>query len=1025
MEQNIIGLGFDLTSFSAEQQTIVKGLMEVYNLSKQIGDTNIKPGSTGGFAELKAQSGALSDLSKQYDNLNASIRQNSLSFDAQIKKLNDSKAALIANANLQKELTKDVKSGAISADEYRQRMTQLTSTQLKYKAVVTDLNVQLKNNTKEVVGLLSPYDALSKRYNIAAKNAQDLAAAQGIASPAAKAAAAEAKALQVQLLAIDETVGKSQRNVGNYSSTFNNFALTLRGLRGPTKLFGEALGFSASEADQFRLIIEHAAQALSVFFRGKEAKAAATQMDTDLTTENTAANAANNTTTNTGTAVIAANTVGLEANAVAEVELTAATVATTGAMRGLKIALASTGIGLLIVGIGYLVYKIIEFRKSMGEANAMTKIFAEVNEDAAKAAGKEVGSLKVLRAEIENVLIPMDKRLQAVKNLKDQYPELLKNTTDEALLQGQAADAYDRVAASILKKAQAQAAEAKIQELSSANLDIYLKQAQKATEVNKKIRDAQNDVSVSSGGSAGVGGNLGGVSRAAKQKALAEDFNAEKKRQQDLINLNNEKINFLLKFAGVEENIEFDKSKKDKKDKTKKAGELQALKDFKNTEYEINKLAQERLVKLYDEDVKDTDATYEAKIQALGKFLAASKALIDNQEQFDIAAKKREADREIKRLEEEKKGKNGAQVDRLNENILQTQKQLQADILLIQAQAADKSIALALDAAKRRNDLTIAENKSFADKQKSLETLVDDQAKLRWDKLSAELKKRDEDRVKSEKEAADKKEAIRQKDFELVQLGEDLIFTVLKAGLERRKELLKEEQEAIDKNTSSELAANQASTISNQEKAANAILIQANANAKKEQLDAEQRQLQRKQAEYEKATAIASIILHTAEAIVRDLGGKKYLIPLDIAVGAAQLAIAIATPIPTYGDGTENHPGGPMIVGEKRMGSGYQKELVTIPGEGSFITDRPMLLNAAAGSKVKPLTGNTLDEGLYSMMLASTVKMIDKKADTEFKDAIYDSGRMIVQALRKQKGANVVVNVHGDWSEYISKNVRG
>ena len=67
MEQNIIGLGFDINSFSAEQQKIVKGLLEVYDLGVKISGTEIKPGSTGGFTELKQQTDQFSKLSAEQD----------------------------------------------------------------------------------------------------------------------------------------------------------------------------------------------------------------------------------------------------------------------------------------------------------------------------------------------------------------------------------------------------------------------------------------------------------------------------------------------------------------------------------------------------------------------------------------------------------------------------------------------------------------------------------------------------------------------------------------------------------------------------------------------------------------------------------------------------------------------------------------------------------------------------------------------------------------------------------------------
>lgn len=68
----------------------------------------------------------------------------------------------------------------------------------------------------------SAYLRLSEQYNKAARAAQDLAVTQGITSQAFQTAAASARALHGQLLAIDQAVGRSQRNVGNYGSALTS-----------------------------------------------------------------------------------------------------------------------------------------------------------------------------------------------------------------------------------------------------------------------------------------------------------------------------------------------------------------------------------------------------------------------------------------------------------------------------------------------------------------------------------------------------------------------------------------------------------------------------------------------------------------------------------------------------------------------------------------------------------------------------------------------------------------------------------
>lgn len=74
----------------------------------------------------------------------------------------------------------------------------------------------------------------------------------------------------------------------------------------------------------------------------------------------------------------------------------------------------------------------------------------------------------------------------------------------------------------------------------------------------------------------------------------------------------------------------------------------------------------------------------------------------------------------------------------------------------------------------------------------------------------------------------------------------------------------------------------------------------------------------RKQAIWEKATSVAQAGIATALAITEALPN----IPLSIvigAMGAIQVATILATPIPSYAEGTkgnDRHPGGTALVGD-------------------------------------------------------------------------------------------------------------
>jgi hypothetical protein len=115
------------------------------------------------------------------------------------------------------------------------------------------------------------------------------------------------------------------------------------------------------------------------------------------------------------------------------------------------------------------------------------------------------------------------------------------------------------------------------------------------------------------------------------------------------------------------------------------------------------------------------------------------------------------------------------------------------------------------------------------------------------------------------------------------------------------------------------------------------------------------------------------------------------LIAAIAAIGAVQLATVAAKPIPEYEKGTDYHPGGPALVGEKR------RELVILPTGNSFITPgRPTIFDLPKGAEVLPdLTS------LYAKDAAKIPKAKDRpvwvqldmssviRSQNETKDAVY------------------------------------
>jgi hypothetical protein len=146
-------------------------------------------------------------------------------------------------------------------------------------------------------------------------------------------------------------------------------------------------------------------------------------------------------------------------------------------------------------------------------------------------------------------------------------------------------------------------------------------------------------------------------------------------------------------------------------------------------------------------------------------------------------------------------------------------------------------------------------------------------------------------------------------------------------------------------------------------------------------------------------------------------------VPLQIALGAAQLAKVAATPVPTYAEGTDAHPGGLAVVGE-----GKHNELVQMPGGISFIADKPMLLDLPLNTKVLPLTDD-INEMANRAMLINTARMLEykEKNDSDVSKMLTQTNKILSAIAKKETNIRVQTNTKVDFGfmEYLKKNIYG
>lgn len=142
--------------------------------------------------------------------------------------------------------------------------------------------------------------------------------------------------------------------------------------------------------------------------------------------------------------------------------------------------------------------------------------------------------------------------------------------------------------------------------------------------------------------------------------------------------------------------------------------------------------------------------------------------------------------------------------------------------------------------------------------------------------------------------------------------------------------------------------------ITQEEGEARKRAAEAQTAKKNEELERKKQQIKHKQAVWDKANSIAQAGISTALAIMQMMKSAPW--PVNIvmaaiagAMGAMQVATIIATPIPKYAKGTDNHPGGPAIVGD-----GGVPEVVIYGHESWLTPDKPTLVSLPSGSTVYP-----------------------------------------------------------------------
>ncbi len=217
-------------------------------------------------------------------------------------------------------------------------------------------------------------------------------------------------------------------------------------------------------------------------------------------------------------------------------------------------------------------------------------------------------------------------------------------------------------------------------------------------------------------------------------------------------------------------------------------------------------------------------------------------------------------------------------------------------------------------------------------------------------KLEADKQKSIDDKI------IDAKKQAAEKAIELAKQTAEAVTAIQNNAYAHQQELLDIEGRNIQIQAQQKIQSINASTGYAIQKQNQLSLVNAQATAKENEIEAKKRHLAVEQARFNRAAAEASIVANTAAAIVKAMvnPGWPEAIPImaaEAAIGAVQFAAASSAPIPSYATGTDNHPGGLAIVGE----AGQREYIQTPSGDNFWSKSEATLLDLPKHSTVTPM----------------------------------------------------------------------
>lgn len=294
-------------------------------------------------------------------------------------------------------------------------------------------------------------------------------------------------------------------------------------------------------------------------------------------------------------------------------------------------------------------------------------------------------------------------------------------------------------------------------------------------------------------------------------------------------------------------------------------------------------------------------------------------------------------------------------------------------------------------------------------------------AKKLAEKQTAYNQYKNDQQIASDTEAGDAAAEIEKSKASLkIQLLDEVFnfaSTLNNAWLEKETDRLDKESETNEKWRDDEIASierlEEQGVISKEQAEARKQQIEDQAAANEEEIEKKRIEAQRQAAIYDKAISAAQAGIAIALAITKSLATPA-LIPWIAALGAVQLATILATPIPEYARGTDDHGGGLAIVGD-----GGRPELVVLPDRTMWRTPATdTLVNLPEHAQVLPDYYAAVRELAVPRLEEADIPIVDvsgimRKLD-QTGDKITETNRLfrvsIARADKRSKSSNFQSN---------------